>query len=126
MRFLPNKAALLDHMQKHAELLRPRFQCVLDNLNEGFAGTDLGQWETPEGGYFVSFDGLPNTAQAAVELAAEAGVKLTPAGATFPYGKDPEDTNIRIAPSVPSVEDLDTAMKVFVVCIKLASVRSKL
>lgn len=126
LRFLPNKEAVLTHMQKHAALLRPRFECVLKNLEEGFGGTELGTWEAPEGGYFVSFDCLPNVAKAAVKLSADAGVKLTPAGATFPYGNDPQDRNIRIAPSVPSVEELDTAMKVFVTCVKLASVQSKL
>lgn len=126
LRFLPNKDAVLVHMQKHAELLRPRFACVLKNLEDGFGDSGLGSWEAPEGGYFVSFDCLPNVAKNAVELSAEAGVKLTPAGATFPYGNDPEDRNIRIAPSVPSVDELDVAMKVFVTCVKLASVQAKL
>lgn len=125
-RFLPNQQALLTHMRKHAQLLQPRFEAVLQALESEFKGTDLGTWETPIGGYFVSFDTRPNCARETVRLAAEAGVKLTPAGATFPYGKDPQDRNIRIAPSVPSVAEVVSAMKVFVVCVKLASVRAKL
>lgn len=125
-KFLPNREALMAHMKKHAQLLQPRFDAVLSALTEAFEGTDLGSWETPQGGYFVSFDTRPGCAKETVRLAAEAGVKLTPAGATFPYGKDPEDRNIRIAPSVPSVEEVIGAMEVFVVCVKLASVRQAL
>ena len=125
-RFLPTKDALKAHMKKHAELLQPRFDAVLDALEKAFGDSDLGHWEAPEGGYFVSFDTRPGCASETVRLAAEAGVKLTPAGATFPYGKDPRDTNIRIAPSVPSVEEVVGAMEVFVVCVKLASVRQAL
>lgn len=125
-RFLPTKEALMSHMSKHAELLNPRFEAVLSALSEAFEGTNLGAWEKPVGGYFVSFDTLPNCAKETVRLAAEAGVKLTPAGATYPYGKDPEDRNIRIAPSVPTVPEVVGAMKVFVTCVKLASVRSAL
>lgn len=125
-KFLPDDAALKALMDEHAKLLQPRFATVLDKLQEAFADSDLGSWETPQGGYFVSFDSRPGCAKEIVRLAAEAGVKLTPAGATFPYGKDPEDRNIRIAPSVPTVEEIATAMDVFVVCVKLASVRAKL
>lgn len=124
--FLPDAAALQAHMKKHAEIIQPRFNCVLENLESAFAGTGLGAWETPVGGYFISFDTQPGCAQAVVKLAADAGVKLTPAGATFPYGNDPEDRNIRLAPTVPSVDEVDQAMKVFDVCVKLASVRAKL
>jgi len=125
-RFLPTRDALMTHMQKHAALLNPRFDAVLSALSEAFDGTDLGQWEKPEGGYFVSFDTRDNCARETVRLAAEAGVKLTPAGATYPYGKDPADRNIRIAPSVPTVPEVVAAMKVFVICVKLASVRQQL
>ncbi|MBU3070117.1 aminotransferase class I/II-fold pyridoxal phosphate-dependent enzyme [Aestuariicella sp. G3-2] len=124
--FLPDDAALAAHMKKHADIIQPRFNCVLENLENAFSGTDLGAWETPVGGYFISFDTQPGCAKAVVKLAAEAGVKLTPAGATFPYGNDPEDRNIRLAPTVPSVEEVDQAMKVFEVCVKLASVRARL
>ncbi len=126
MRLLPDMAALQAHMQKHAEIIKPRFSSVLENLSRAFDGTDLGSWETPVGGYFISFDTRPGCARAVVKLAAEAGVKLTPAGATFPYGQDPADRNIRIAPTVPTVGDVDKAMKVFEVCVKLASVRAQL
>lgn len=122
-RFLPDKAALTNHMKKHAALLNPRFDAVLSALSKAFDGTDLGAWEKPVGGYFVSFDTRKNCAKETVRLAAEAGVKLTPAGATYPYGKDPEDRNIRIAPSVPTVQEVVGAMEVFVTCVKLASVR---
>ena len=125
-RFLPDQAALMSHMAKHAELLNPRFEAVLSALSKAFDGTDLGAWEKPVGGYFVSFDTRANCAKETVRLAAEAGVKLTPAGATYPYGKDPEDRNIRIAPSVPTVPEVVGAMEVFVVCVKLASVRQQL
>lgn len=125
-RFLPDEASLHAHMKKHAALLTPRFEAVLSALAEAFDNTDLGSWEKPVGGYFVSFDTRPNCAKETVRLAAEAGVKLTPAGATYPYGKDPEDRNIRIAPSVPTVPEVVAAMKVFVACVKLASVRAQL
>lgn len=121
-----NKKDLLNHMQQHAELLRPRFACVEKHLQESFTDSDLGSWITPEGGYFVSFDTRPGLAKKVVLLAAEAGVKLTPAGATFPYGNDPEDRNIRIAPSFPSTTEIDQAMEVFTLCVKLASVQQAL
>ncbi len=120
---LPNKDALLGHMQKHAEVLAPRFAAVLESLAANFGDNDMGSWESPEGGYFVSFDTRPGVAVAAAKLSADAGVKLTPAGATFPYGKDPANCNIRIAPSVPTLAEVEAAMKVFAVCVKLASVR---
>jgi DNA-binding transcriptional MocR family regulator len=125
-RLLPNKDALMAHMGKHAALLNPRFDAVLSALSKAFEGTDLGAWEKPVGGYFVSFDTRKNCAKETVRLAAEAGVKLTPAGATYPYGKDPEDRNIRIAPSVPTVPEVVGAMEVFVTCVKLASVKQQL
>ncbi|MFO1390152.1 aminotransferase class I/II-fold pyridoxal phosphate-dependent enzyme [Cellvibrio sp.] len=125
-RFLPDRAALMAHMKKHAELLNPRFEAVLSALSDAFEGTDMGSWEKPVGGYFVSFDTRKGCAKETVRLAAEAGVKLTPAGATYPYGKDPEDRNIRIAPSVPTVPEVVEAMKVFVTCVKLASVRQEI
>jgi DNA-binding transcriptional MocR family regulator len=125
-RLLPDRATLMAHMKKHALLLNPRFDAVLKALSSAFDGTDLGVWEKPVGGYFVSFDTRKNCAKETVRLAAEAGVKLTPAGATYPYGKDPEDRNIRVAPSVPTVPEVIEAMKVFVLCVKLASVRQKL
>ncbi|MDN3638881.1 aminotransferase class I/II-fold pyridoxal phosphate-dependent enzyme [Simiduia curdlanivorans] len=126
MRLLPDIDALNQHMKKHASILQPRFDAVLKALDEAFTGTDLGTWEKPAGGYFVAFDTRPNCAKEVVRLAAEAGVKLTPAGATFPYGKDPQDCNIRIAPSVPTVQEVIGAMEVFVTCVKLVAVRQQL
>ncbi len=125
-RFLPDLAALHAHMQKHAAIIKPRFACVLKHLQEAFGDNDLGEWESAEGGYFISFDARPGLAKKIVQLAKDAGVVLTPAGATFPYGDDPLDRNIRIAPTVPSIEEVEAAMNVFVVCVKLASVRQAL
>ena len=125
LRFLPDLASLQSLMREHAALLRPRFSSVLQQLQSGLAGTGMGNWTEPAGGYFISFNTIPGLATEVVRLAAAVGVKLTPAGATWPYGKDPEDRNIRLAPSFPSVEEIDRAMQVFVVCVKLASVRSK-
>ena len=126
MRLLPDINALSAHMQQHAAILKPRFDTVLNHLQANFSDNDLGEWQAPEGGYFVSFDSLPGLAKEIVRLADEVGVKLTPAGATFPYGKDPQDRNIRLSPSFPSVEDIDATMQVFVNCVKLASVNQKL
>ncbi|MCO1333877.1 aminotransferase class I/II-fold pyridoxal phosphate-dependent enzyme [Microbulbifer sp. OS29] len=125
-RFFTEYTSLNEHMRKHASILRPKFKCVLEHLHNALTDAAMGTWEKPEGGYFVSFNTLPGCAKAVVKLAADAGVKLTPAGATFPYGEDPEDNNIRIAPSFPPLEELDTAMSVFVLCVKLASLRKKL
>lgn len=123
--FFAAPGSLKAHMAKHAQIIKPRFASVLKHLEDAFNDNDLGHWETADGGYFISFDTRPGLAKEVVRLAGEAGVKLTPAGATYPYGKDPEDKNIRIAPTVPTVEQVDVAMKVFVVCVKLASVRQK-
>ena len=99
---------------------------MLKHLNEGIGDSGLLSWTAPEGGYFIAVDTLPGLAKQVVAMAADAGVKLTPAGATFPYGKDPQDRNIRLAPSVPTLEEIDRAMQVFVTCVKLASVRQRL
>lgn len=125
-RFFAAPGSLKAHMKKHAQIIKPRFASVLKHLEEAFADNNLGQWESADGGYFISFDTRPGLAREVVKLAGEAGVKLTPAGATYPYGRDPEDKNIRIAPTVPTVEQVDAAMNVFVVCVKLASVRQAL
>ena len=124
--FLENIEGIRAHMSKHARILRPKFAMVQKHLEEGLGERGMGSWHNPKGGYFFSFDSIPGLASEIVFLAGEAGVKLTPAGATFPYGKDPDDKNIRLAPTFPSVEDLDQAMKVFVTCVQLASVQSHL
>jgi aspartate/methionine/tyrosine aminotransferase len=126
VKFIPTEAALRALMQKHAAIIKPRFACVLKHLEAAFSGNDLGAWESADGGYFISFDTRPGLAKEVVRLAGEAGVKLTPAGATHPYGKDPQDTNIRIAPTVPTEAQVDVAMQVFVLCVKWASVKQAL
>jgi DNA-binding transcriptional MocR family regulator len=126
IRLLKDADGIKDHMSKHAAVLKPRFDIVLKHLREGLGESGMASWTEPQGGYFVSFDTLPGLAKEVVKLAAEAGVKLTPAGATFPYGKDPANSNIRIAPSVPSLDEIDRAMAVFVSCVKLASVKQRL
>ncbi|MDZ7924596.1 MAG: aminotransferase class I/II-fold pyridoxal phosphate-dependent enzyme [Marinagarivorans sp.] len=125
-KFFEAAGSLTAHMGKHAEIIKPRFASVLQHLEEAFNDSPLGQWESADGGYFISFDTLPGLAKTVVSMAGAAGVKLTPAGATFPYGKDPQDSNIRIAPTVPTVAQVDVAMQVFVLCVKLASVRQAL
>ena len=121
VRFLPSMDALRAHMRKHAEFLRPRFACVEEKLTEGLGGTGCATWSHPNGGYFVSFDGPEGSAKRVGALCAEMGVKLTPAGATWPGGNDPRDTNIRIAPTYPSVEELSAALDVLVLAVKLVS-----
>lgn len=110
------------HMRKHADILRPKFETVLNGLKKELDGLEIGSWMEPCGGYFISFDALPGCAKAIVAKAKEAGLIMTPAGATFPYGKDPEDSNIRIAPSFPTPEELAAAVEIFVLCVKLVSI----
>lgn len=124
--FLPDAKAVGELMKEHAKLLKPRFDCVLKHLDEAFTGSDMGEWTSPQGGYFVSFNTRPGLATTVVKLAAEAGVKLTPAGATFPYGKDPDNKNIRLAPSFPKLDEVDLCMAIFTTCVKLASVEQAL
>lgn len=125
-RLLPDMEAVRRHMQRQAEIVRPRFEGVLNALERGLGGGGVAQWSRPRGGYFISVDVRPGLAKTVVALAAEAGVALTPAGATYPYGKDPTDANIRIAPTFAPLEDIDPAMEVFVLCVKLAAVRQHL
>ena len=123
-KLFPNEEALRQQMEAHARSIRPKFNAVFDALNTELK--DYGTWTQADGGYFCSFDTQTGLAKKVVELAAEAGVKLTPAGATFPYGNDPEDKNIRLAPTFPSTEDVVKAMEVFCVCVKLATVQQSL
>ncbi|MBF67807.1 MAG: aminotransferase [Gammaproteobacteria bacterium] len=125
-RFLPNDAAVADLMQQHRALIAPKFELVESKLSAALKGKGIASWTRPKGGYFVSLDTLPGLASETIRLAAEVGVKLTPAGATFPGGIDPEDTNIRIAPTFPPLDDLSTALDVLVVCIELASAARQL
>ncbi len=122
VRYYKDINGIISHMSKHAEILRPKFEIVLNKLSEELEGLEVGSWYKPKGGYFISFDTLNGCAKAVVERAQKAGVKLTAAGATYPYGKDPEDSNIRIAPSFPPEKDLITAMELFTLCVKLVSV----
>lgn len=115
-----------EHMRKHAQVLRPRFDAVTDTLSRELSGLDIGNWITPKGGYFVSFNAMAGCAKRIVVLMKEAGVVMTGAGASFPYKNDPQDSNIRIAPSFPSVEDLQMAMDIFCVCVKLAAIEKLL
>ena len=108
-------------MKKHAAVLAPRFDAVIKTLDAEVAPLGIGSYNKPNGGYFVSFDALPGCAKRIVSLCKEAGVTMTGAGATYPYGKDPEDKNIRIAPTFPSVEELSKAMEIFACAVKLAS-----
>lgn len=123
VKFLKDPEGIRALMQRHAALLKPRFDAVLTRLE---ALRDFGAWTVPRGGYFVSFDSRPGLAKTVVKMAADIGVKLTPAGATFPYGEDPQDCNIRLAPSFPKLEEVAKTMDVFVICVKLASVRQAL
>lgn len=126
VRFLQDSETLAAHMAKHKAILKPKFDLVLATLEDALGGTGIAEWTKPNGGYFISLDTLPGLAGEVVRLANAAGVKLTPAGATFPYGVDPQDRNIRIAPTFPSIDQLKQALEVFVVCIQLASVNKLL
>jgi DNA-binding transcriptional MocR family regulator len=112
-----------EHMRKHAAIVRPKFEAVINTLERELGDLGIGTWTKPKGGYFISFEALPNCAKAIIALCKEAGVVLTGAGAAFPYGKDPNDSNIRIAPTFPSEADLQQATDLFVLCVKLASAR---
>ncbi len=125
-KLFPDVDALTSHMRRHAAIIRPKFEAVQEALEEGLAGTGFAAWTQPRGGYFVSVDTLPGLAREVIRLAADAGVKLTPAGATFPYGRDPEDRNIRLAPTFPPLADVRRAMEVFINCVRLASARAGL
>jgi aspartate/methionine/tyrosine aminotransferase len=126
LRFLRDLDTLAAHMAKHAALIRPRFESVLRTLEQELDGTGMGSWLSPRGGYFISFNTLPGLAREVVQLADDIGVKLTPAGATFPYGEDPQDSNIRLSPTFPSEQDVQATADTFVVCVKLASIRQRL
>lgn len=121
VKFFKNLEGLTEHMKKHRELLEPRFNAVLDGLEKQIAPYGIGSWSKPNGGYFISFDAPDGCAKRIVHLCKEAGVVLTGAGATFPYGKDPKDSNIRLAPSYPPVEELKLAVEIFTTAVKLAS-----
>ena len=125
-RFFRDKKTVMEHMKKHAKIMKPKFDCVQEVLDRDLSGTGTGTWTRPEGGYFISFDSMEGCAKKIVQLMKEAGVTLTNAGATFPYGKDPEDRNIRLAPSFVTVKEIRQAMEVFTTVVRLVSVEKLL
>lgn len=122
LQYFKNAEGIRQHMKKMADLLRPRLELVLEELNKELKGIGLASWQKPKGGYFVSVDTLFGCAKRTVSLAAKAGVKLTEAGATYPYKNDPQDQNIRLTFSYPALEELKLAMQIFCICVKLAGV----
>lgn len=126
VQFFKTPENLKNHMKLLAKQLRPKFDAVLDKLETNLAGTGLASWSTPKGGYFVSLDTLPGCAKRTVQLAKDAGVVMTGAGATYPYGKDPKDSNIRIAPTYPTLGELEQAMDIFTVCVQIAGIEKLL
>lgn len=126
VRFFKDMDGMNAHMVKHAEIMRPKFEAVLNGLENELGGLEIGTWFAPKGGYFISFDALEGCAKAIVAKAKEAGLVMTGAGATFPYGNDPKDSNIRIAPSFPTPDELAVATEIFVVSVKLVSIEKLL
>ena len=124
VRFFKNLDGLKAHMKKHAEILAPKFDMVIDVLDSELSGLEIAEWTVPNGGYFISLDVTGGSAKRVHKLMAEAGVVMTGCGATFPYGNDPEDANLRIAPSYPTVAELETASKLLALCVKLASLEN--
>ena len=120
--FFPTAEALNEHMMKHADIMRPKFEAVLDMLDKELSGAGIASWTRPIGGYFISFDAMEGCAKKIVSMCKDAGIVMTGAGATYPYGKDPKDSNIRIAPSFPTIEELVEPAEVFILCVKIASI----
>ena len=126
VRFFKDMDGIRAQMKRHAQIIRPKFEAVLDILEREITPVGAGRWAKPKGGYFISFDAPKGTAKRIVGLAKDAGVVMTGAGATYPYGLDPNDSNIRIAPTYPTVDELRTAMEIFCVCVRLAAVEGLL
>ena len=126
VRFFGDIHGMIEHMRRHADILRPKFEAVLDILERELGGLGVGEWTKPKGGYFISFDSLDGCAKDIVAKCKKAGVVMTGAGATYPYGKDPHDSNIRIAPSYPPLSDLIIATELFALCVKLSSIEKLL
>ena len=112
---------MIQHMQRHAEILRPKFKAVDSALEKNLAGLGVGEWSKPNGGYFIMFNTLPGCAKEVVLRAKKAGVTMTEAGATWPYHEDPHDSDIRIAPTYPPLEDLKIAAELFTLCVRIVS-----
>ena len=126
VRYFKDAAGIRDHMKKHAGFIRPKFEVVLEGLEKELAGTGAGEWTKPAGGYFISFQTVPGCADRVYELCKDAGVVLTGAGATYPYGNDPDNSNLRIAPTYPSVDELKEATYVFALAAKIACIEKLL
>ena len=126
VRFFQDLDHLKEHMKKHAAILRPKFQMVEEILTRELDGLGIARWTRPRGGYFISFDTLPGCAKRTYELCKKAGVTLTTVGATYPYGRDPEDSNIRIAPTYPELDSLRDAMKILTLCVRIAALEKLL
>lgn len=120
--FFPTMEDLEAHMAKHADIMRPKFETVITMLNDELGGLGIAEWTEPRGGYFIGFDAMEGCAKKIVSMCADAGVVMTDAGATYPYGNDPKDSNIRIAPSFPTIDELIEACKIFIICVKVASI----
>ncbi len=125
-RFFKDINGMREHMRKHAAIMRPKFEAVTDQLEKELTGLEIGSWTKPKGGYFISFEAMEGCAKAIVAKCKEAGMVMTGAGATFPYGIDPKDSNIRIAPTYPTLDEMKEAAKLFVLCVKLVSVEKLL
>lgn len=125
-RYFKNLDGIKAHMKKHAAIIRPKFETVLNAFDKELSGLGIAEWTKPNGGYFISLCVMPGTAKEVGRLCKEAGVTLTTVGATYPYGIDPEDSNIRIAPTFPSEEELAKAVEILCVCVKLAAVQKLL
>jgi len=122
VRFFGDIHGMVEHMRKHADIMRPKFEAVIEILERELGGLGIGSWTSPKGGYFISFDSLDGCAKSIVARCKKAGLIMTGAGATYPYGKDPHDSNIRIAPSYPPLSDLILAMELFALCVKIVSI----
>lgn len=121
-RYFKNSAGLKAHMKKHAAILKPKFDSAYKVLDEELGGLGIAEWTMPKGGYFLSFDTMPGCAGKVVKMCGDCGVTFTPAGATYPHGLDPEDKNIRLAPSFATVEEITLAVRVLALCTKLVSI----
>ena len=122
VRYFGDIHGMVEHMRKHADIMRPKFEAVINILDRELSELGIGSWTTPKGGYFISFDSMDGCAKEIVARCKKAGLVMTKAGATYPYGKDPHDSNIRIAPSYPPLGDLIVAMELFALCVKIVSI----